>query len=59
MIATCAELPRRVPEECPGHVANIIAACLRQDPAARPSSQEVYQQLKAGMTVSDIKLDIN
>ncbi|KAK9863190.1 hypothetical protein WJX84_005860 [Apatococcus fuscideae] len=49
----------RVPEECPGHVANIIAACLRQDPAARPSSQEVYQQLKAGMTVSDIKLDIN
>ena len=38
----------RVPEECPQYVADLIEACQQRDPNDRPSSQEVYDQLKAG-----------
>ena len=37
----------RVPEECPQWVAELIEACMLEDPAARPSSKEVYAILLA------------
>ena len=38
---------RRVPEECPDDVEAMIARCLDNDPAARPSARELVQFMVA------------
>lgn len=35
----------RVPEECPQAVADLIAACLSEDAAQRPSARELVKRL--------------
>lgn len=37
----------RVPEECPAWVAELINACMSEEPAARPTSKAIYQMLLA------------
>lgn len=36
---------RRVPEECPQAVANLISQCMDAEPAVRPSAKEVVSLL--------------
>ncbi|GAB4821549.1 hypothetical protein N2152v2_008595 [Parachlorella kessleri] len=38
-------LSPRVPEDCPAEVAQLIAACLQDDPAERPSAVQVVEVL--------------
>ncbi|GAB4821550.1 hypothetical protein N2152v2_008596 [Parachlorella kessleri] len=38
-------LSPRVPEQCPAEVANLIAACLQDDPAVRPTAVQVVEVL--------------
>ena len=40
--------PHRVPEECPFWVAELITACMLEDPAARPTSKDIYRLLLDG-----------
>ena len=50
----------RVPAECPQWVADLIESCMQQDPAQRPTSREVYQQLSANGKLSmDVELMTN
>ena len=37
----------RVPQECPRFVVDIITACMRENPARRPTSKQVHQALQA------------
>ncbi|KAK9836640.1 hypothetical protein WJX74_005022 [Apatococcus lobatus] len=39
--------PPRVPEECPAWVAELITACMSEDPSARPTSKDIYRMLLA------------
>lgn len=40
--------PCRVPEECPAWVAELITSCMLENPAARPTSKEIYRMLLEG-----------
>lgn len=35
----------RVPEECPQEVTALMAACLQEDPAARPTARQLVELL--------------
>ena len=39
-------MTRRVPEECPQSLCDLIARCMLEDPALRPSAKEVHDSLK-------------
>ena len=38
----------RVPKECPAWIAELITACMLEDPVSRPTSQDIYRLLMEG-----------
>ncbi len=46
-IIICCLVWCRVPEECPPWVAELIESCMLEDPAARPTSKDIYAILLA------------
>ena len=49
---------RRVPEECPQEVADLIAACRSNSPVPRPTAQEVLEVLQ-GSGKSGVALNVS
>ncbi len=43
---TLCTAARRVPEECPQSLCDLIARCMQEDPALRPSAKELHDSLK-------------
>ena len=41
----CGSYWCRVPEDCPAEVAHLIAACLQDEPAKRPTAVQVVEVL--------------